>query len=172
MLAVFKLLLATADTNYRPVLQKPDMTHSIKESRNKNPMWYFEHNYLVLSDMLDETQLLQHGIANFEVGMCPVELRIIEDTRYTLLIRIHQQFTSTAEYLSDIIFDVRLYQDAQLAEVLSYQGKARIQFKYTYPNENMFVPDEKRQGNLLLHDWLSMCSRLNYKETLIENCQR
>lgn len=121
--------------------------------------------------MLAETQLLRFGVANFEVGMCPVELRIIEKTRYTSLIRIHQTFMSKTVHLSDIIFDVRIYQDAQLAEVLSYQGKTRVQYKYTYPNESMFVPDEKSQGNLLLHDWLSTCSRLNYKEHIIEKCQ-
>lgn len=147
------------------------MTHSIRESRSKNPMWYFESNYIALSAMLDETQLLQSGVANFEIGMCPVELRIIENTPYTSLIRIHQTFKRKIAHLSDLIFDVRIYHDALLAEVLSYQGKARIQYKYSYPNESMFVPDEKSQGNMLLHDWLSTCSRLNYKEHIIEKCQ-
>lgn len=135
-------------------------------------MWYFERNYVVLSAILDETQLLQHGVANFDLGTCPVELRVLEETPYTLLIRICQTFTDKGAYLSDIIFEVRIYQDAHLAEVISYQGKARIKFKYAYPNDNMFVPDEKRQGNLLLHDWLSICSRLNYKEALIEKCHQ
>lgn len=147
------------------------MSHSIKESRSKNPMWYFESNYTALAAMLEETQLQQFGIANFEVGACPVELRVVENTRYTSLIRIHQTFKLKTTHLSDIIFDVRIYHDAQLAEVISYQGKTRIQFKYSYPNESMFVPDEKCQGNLLLHDWLSTCSRLNYKEHIIEKCQ-
>ena len=144
----------------------------MKESICKNPMWYFERNYVVLTAILDETQLLQHGVANFDLGACPVELRVLEETPYTLLVRICQTFTDKGGYLSDIIFEVRIYQDAHLAEVISYQGKARIKFKYTYPNDNMFVPDEKRQGNLLLHDWLSICSRLNYKEALVENYQQ
>ena len=73
-------------------------------------------------------------------------------------------------HLPDIIFDVRVYDDARLAEVISYQGRGRIQFKYNYPNDKMYVPDEKRQGNLLLHDWLSTCSRLNYSDNLVEKC--
>ncbi len=148
------------------------MTHSIKESRSRNPMWYFERNYFLLSEMLEETQLLQNGVAGFELGACPVELSVIETTRYTSLVKIHQLFVSKTTHLPDIVFDVRVYHDANLAEVLSYQGRERIQYKYTYPNENMFVPDEKRQGNLLLHDWLSTCSRLNYKDNIIENCQQ
>lgn len=149
------------------------MTHSIKESICKNPMWYFEHNFVVLSAMLDETQLLQRGVASFDLGSCPVELRLMEQTPYTALIQIRQSFANKSRksgHLSDIIIDVRVYQDAHLAEVISYQGKAGIKFKYTYPNDKMFLPDEKHQGNLLLHDWLSTCSRLNYKETLIAHC--
>jgi len=149
------------------------MSHSIKESICKNPMWYFEHNYVALSAMLDETQVLQRGVANFDLGSCPVELRVMEQTPYTSLIKIRQSFVNNSGkdgHLSDIIFDVRIYQDARVAEVISYQGKARIKYKYVYPNEKMFLPDEKHQGNLLLHDWLSNCSRLNYKETLIAHC--
>jgi len=147
------------------------MSHSIQYARSRNPMWYFERNYFLLSGMVEETQLLQNGVAGFELGTCPVELSVIETTRYTALIKIHQRFNDMSAHLPDIIFDVRIYQDAHLAEVMSYQGRERIQFKYAYPNKNMFVPDEKSQGNLLLHDWLSTCSRLNYKETLTENCQ-
>lgn len=147
------------------------MTHSIKEFRKKNPMWFFERNFSVLSTMLDEVQLLRYGVANFEVADSLVELSLIENTRYTLLIRINQKFRNGSDFLKDISFDVRLYQDAKLAEVLSYQGRARMEFRYNYPNKHMFVPDEKQQGNLLLHDWLSMCTRLDYKETIIENCQ-
>jgi len=144
------------------------MTHSIKETRIKNPMWYFERNYTALSTMLEEIQLDRFGVAYFDLGGCPVEISLVENTRYTRLVKIRQELAGKGSFLSDIIFDVRIYQDAQLAEVISYQGKSRIKFKYEYPNHNMYVPDEKRQGNLLLHDWLSTCSRLNYKDNLIE----
>lgn len=135
-------------------------------------MWFFENNYTALSAMLDETQLLRYGAVTFEVADSLVALSIVENTRYTLLVRLSQKFRTSGDFLKDISFDVRLYQDAKLAEVLSYQGRARIKFRYNYPNKHMFVPDEKQQGNLLLHDWLSMCRRLNYKETIIENCQQ
>ncbi|MGD8785489.1 MAG: DUF1249 domain-containing protein [Thioalkalispiraceae bacterium] len=144
------------------------MTHTIKASRNRNPMWYFERNYVALTAMLEQTQLEQHGVLNFELAGCPVEISIVERTRYTTLIRIHQELVNQASFLSDIVFDVRIYDDAQLAEVISYQGKKRIKYKYAYPNNNMYVPDEKRQGNLLLHDWLLTCARLDYQDNLIE----
>lgn len=131
-------------------------------------MWFFERNYAVLTALLDEIQLERRGTVNFELAGCPVEISTIENTRYTSLIRIHHELKGKGSFLSDVIFDIRVYEDAQLAEVISYQGQSRIKFKYDYPNNNMYMPDEKSQGNLLLHDWLSTCARLNYKDTLIE----
>ena len=147
------------------------MSHTIKYARSCNPMWYFEHNYRLLSGMLEQTQLLLNGIASFELGSCQVELRVIETTPYTSLIRIQQMFADASSYLADITFDVRVYQDVQLAEVLRYQGRDRLLYKNPYPNKNMYAPDEKRQGNLLLHDWLSTASRLDYKETVVAGCE-
>jgi len=133
-------------------------------------MWYFERNYHALMAMLDETRLLEMGRVQFELGLYPVELELLEDTRYTILLKIVQKFSSTDSLLTDVVFTARIYQDARLAEVISYQGRHSIHYKYPYPNDDMFVPDEKKQCNLLLYDWLNACSRLNYKETLTENC--
>ena len=146
------------------------MSHTIKQDRSRSPMWYFERNYSALTAMLDETSLLDMGRVQFELGSYPVELELLEETRYTILLKISQKFSAADSLLADVIFTVRVYQDARLAEVISYQGRHRIQYKYPYPNEGMFLPDEKRQCNLLLYDWLNACSRLNYKETLIESC--
>ena len=132
-------------------------------------MWYFEQNYFALMAMLDETRLIELGRIQFELGTYPVELEVMEDTRYTVLLKISQKLSHTESLLTDVVFTVRIYQDARLAEVISYQGRHSIQYKYPYPNEGMFVPDEKSQCNLLLYDWLNACSRLNYKETLTEN---
>jgi len=120
--------------------------------------------------MLDETRLLEMGRVQFELGPYPVALEMLEETRYTILLRISQKFSASNSLLADVVFTVRIYLDARLAEVISYQGRHSIKYKYPYPNEGMFVPDEKRQCNLLLYDWLNACSRLNYKETLIEKC--
>ncbi len=146
------------------------MTYLLKKDRNRRPMWYFERNYCALTEMLDQARLLEFGRIQFELGAYPVELEVLEETRYTILLKILQKFSATDLILRDVTFTVRIYQDARLAEVISYQGRHSIQYKYPYPNEGMFLPDEKKQCNLLLYDWLNACSRLNYKESLIENC--
>lgn len=52
---------------------------------------------------------------------------------------------------------VRLYHDAQTAEVTAYQGEDRFAGRYEYPNGKMRQPDEKVQLNRFLGEYLSLC---------------
>lgn len=52
---------------------------------------------------------------------------------------------------------VRLYHDAQTAEVTAYQGEDRFEGRYEYPNGKMRQPDEKVQLNRFLGEYLSLC---------------
>lgn len=136
-------------------------------------MWYFERNYCALNDMLCISQVLQQGKAEFDLAGTRIELILLERSRYTLLVGIQQSFSPSnkTRLLSDLHFKVRLYLDAKLAEVVSYQGAQPHRPRYPFPNKHMFYPDEKRQTNLVLYDWLSHCSRLNFTESVTINCQ-
>jgi len=52
---------------------------------------------------------------------------------------------------------VRLYHDAQTAEVTAYQGEDRFEGRYEYPNGKMRQPDEKVQLNRFLGEYLTLC---------------
>lgn len=136
-------------------------------------MWYFERNYTVLAEMLYISQVLEQGKIEFDLAGTRIELNLMERSRYTLLIAISQSFMQGEHQhlLSDVRFTVRLYLDAKLAEVVSYQGQQPREPRYPFPNKRMFYPDEKRQTNLILYDWLSNCSRLNFIESVTLNCQ-
>jgi uncharacterized protein YqiB (DUF1249 family) len=54
-------------------------------------------------------------------------------------------------------FDVRLYHDAAMAEVVGFQQTRRPMPRQAYPNAAMFQPDEKAQWNRYLGDWLAYC---------------
>ena len=136
-------------------------------------MWYFERNYGALIEMLCVSQVLEQGRVEFELAGNRIELRILERSRYTLLVGIQQSFLQGDEQhlLGDLQFKVRIYLDAKLAEVVSYQGQQPLRPRYPFPNKHMFYPDERRQTNLVLHDWLSNCSRLNFMESAAINCK-
>ncbi len=143
------------------------MTHSIAVLRATNPMWYFECNYRLLMDLLNHHQLRDKSNAEFTQGYHWTELAVVERTRYTLLLTIKHSFQQGGRFLPDLVFKVRVYLDAALAEVIAYQGQHHLLASYPYPNEQMFLPDEKRQVNLLLHDWLSTWSRMRQTEVHI-----
>lgn len=136
-------------------------------------MWYFERNYSTLVEMLCNSQVLEHGRVEFRLANTLVVLTLRERSRYTLLLEIQQSFLAgeNQHLLRDLHFSVRLYLDAKLAEVISYQGEQPREPRYPFPNQRMFYPDEKRQTNLVLYDWLSNCSRLNFMESVAMNCQ-
>jgi uncharacterized protein YqiB (DUF1249 family) len=136
-------------------------------------MWYFERNYCALLEMLCLSQVLEQGRAEFELAGTRIKLNLLERSRYTLLVEIQQSFIpgEHQHLLDDLQFKVRLYLDAKLAEVVSYQGQQPLEPRYPFPNKRMFYPDEKRQTNLVLYDWLSNCSRLNFMESVAINFQ-
>jgi len=143
------------------------VTHSIAELRSTNPMWYFEGNYRVLMDLLNYHQLHAQSYAEQIQGNHWIEFVVVERTRYTLQLKIKHNFHAAGKFLPDLVFNVRVYLDAALAEVIAYQGQQQLLASYPYPNEQMFHPDEKRQANLLLHDWLSTWSRMRQSEVHI-----
>lgn len=82
---------------------------------------------------------------------------VLERHKYTTVINLVQnlplKFLSTA--MSSMI--VRVYHDAEVAEVLSYQGQYRFKAKYDYPNPGMCQVREKQRVNEFLGEWLDYC---------------
>ena len=130
-------------------------------------MWYFERNYVALMEMISVLDLTAHREVQFELAGDQLSICLTEQTRYTLLLSIRHRFSQLDPMVPALQFDVRLYLDAQLAEVVGYQGVRYLRYKYPYPNKGMRQPDEKRQTNLMLFDWLCACSRLNYRKATI-----
>ena len=88
-------------------------------------------------------------------------IKLLELCKFTTTIKI-EHISETALGWLRPQFEVRLYHDARLAEVVSCQQVRRFKAVYDYPNLEMMQPDEKRQINLLLRDWLMLCQRQGY----------
>lgn len=122
-------------------------------------MWYFERNYVGIRALLQRHALLDTDRACITHGDTLIFLDVAERSRYTLLLHIEHRFHAGSQFLTNLVFKVRVYLDAALAEVIAYQGQHNLKPRYPYPNDDMLHPDEKRQANLLLHDWLSTWNR-------------
>jgi len=139
------------------------MTHTIAKTRTRNPMWVYEHNYVSLvrlvPSLLDDVEHLTLLGASSQT----LSFSVIERCRYTLGVTLSYAVRPEHVLVPDVRMELRLYQDACLAEVIAYQGHRRFLADYPYPNSKMLHPDEKRQSNLLLHDVLSHFRACDYR---------
>ena len=76
-------------------------------------------------------------------------------TPYTETMRLKQNQTGLPTFLATEI-EFRVYHDAQMLEVLSFQQHSRLRQKYDYPNERLHQKDEKLQVNRLLKEWFDL----------------
>lgn len=145
-------------------------------------------NYMLLLKILADKEHVGEQQCFFISDFLSYTIDIKEVTRYTSLISIAQDssrlFTSTKfKTCSDPLKQkkhatnnnnvdekiiklfrptmvVRLYHDARMAEVISSQNVRQIKPRYDYPNTDMHYPDEKKQINLFLKEWLQLCLQL------------
>jgi len=92
-----------------------------------------------------------------------MDLKLVEQCRYTstleITVAMHEPESDAGAMLhnlSRLNMTVRLYHDVKLAEVVSMAGKRLDKASYSYPNDSMFLPDEKAQQNRLLGEWLGL----------------
>lgn len=117
-----------------------------------------EANYFRLCKLLprlEEEDLRQIAITNGSYQGV-LTLKVIERCKFTTVISIVHE-AIWGKWILTPIMSVRVYHDAQMAEVISAQKQRHFAAKYNYPNPNMFLPDEKAQLNRFLADWLAFC---------------
>lgn len=108
-------------------------------------------NYARLSRLLPQLQQGDDWVLVLPVGE-HVCFDVKERSPYTTTLVIKVDYAWSA-----IECRVRLYHDAQMAEVVAFQGQWRVKPINEYPNPHMHHIDEKAQWNLFLGEWLSHC---------------
>lgn len=121
-----------------------------------------EANYWRLRKLLPVSELTPGAQWQFAVvsgeRQWETRLRVIECSRYTTTVQLSQIGDGAAsDWLRAPQLTVRLYQDAELAEVLAWERHRRLQPRYEYPNQAMYHQDEKAQLNRFLGEWLGLC---------------
>jgi uncharacterized protein YqiB (DUF1249 family) len=138
-----------------------------------------EGNYFRLLGLFPNLQGVDERRIGLSLGAeAEVVLTVLERTSYTTLLSIAQRQIGTVEtpdtrsertdksvtvrWFKPPVLTVRLYHDAQIAEVITYGSNRGVRPKNAYPNQQMFQPDEKRQWNNFLEEWLGLCRQHGY----------
>ena len=131
------------------------MSHTLEQTRNKEPMWFFERNYSFLREFFPEIIELSSNAIVYRDKLKVVKIKSLEVSRYTTLISLHLTFTECTE-IAPVEMTIRLYHDAEVADVISYQNITRLVAPYFSSNKNV-DENHKKQANILLYEILSSC---------------
>ncbi|WP_144211262.1 DUF1249 domain-containing protein [Shewanella donghaensis] len=114
-------------------------------------------NYaLILKWLPDAADVNESWAVEGQFGL--LDVTVIENTKYTQLIEISRKLPNH-DFLTIPKACVRVYHDAQLAEVLTSQQIFRLKAVYDYPNVHMHQTDEKYQVNAFLEELLKIGCR-------------
>lgn len=131
-----------------------------------------EINYHRLIRLLPALEDRDHWLFGVDANAGPlrqVSISVVERSRYTTTVAVAQE-SLLNDWVPKPTITVRLYHDAQMAEVLAFQCQRPRQSRYEYPNERMYQRDEKAQQNAFLGEWLEFCLRAGCALSPLRRC--
>ncbi|MCK5385701.1 MAG: DUF1249 domain-containing protein [Gammaproteobacteria bacterium] len=140
------------------------MSHTLEQMRNKKPMWFFEYNYIYLRELFPEIIELYSETLVYRDSLKLVKIKCQEVSRYTTLISLNLDFIKCPQ-IPSVEMSIRLYHDAEVADVVTYQNISRLVAPY-FSTEKDTDQDHKRQANILLYELLSGCMKKRSLETV------
>lgn len=140
------------------------MSHTLEQTRNKDPMWFFERNYSYLRSLFPEIIELNSNALIYDDKLKVVKIKCLEVSRYTTLVSLYLTFTECPQ-IERVEMNIRLYHDAEVADVVSYQNITRLVAPYFSNNKNG-DDNHKKQANILLYEILTSCVRDQSLETV------
>lgn len=103
---------------------------------------------------------------NFTVReACTVVITVTQRDVYSSVFTIQEHGETSLPMLSSAC-TLRVYHDAQMIDILEWNGVKRFKPRYDYPNQGMLARDEKWQLNRFLGEWLDHCLALGRSEYL------
>ncbi len=132
----------------------------------QNPLVIYEENFSRLMALLPGLDTIEDGVVLCGEGVPPLKVKLLDRSPYTTTISLSHVMDADARYVRAVYMKIRIYRDARVAEVLSYQSAGHFKPLYPYPNPRMFQPHEKRRVNQFLGEWLAFCLRIRARAAL------
>jgi uncharacterized protein YqiB (DUF1249 family) len=109
------------------------------------------------------------AVKDTAIGKAPnnttLHLQIIEQTAYTLTIELSHRFSKKPDELLEPAVRIRIYLDAQLAEVLSDHARASVTHVFKDFGLCREIMNYKWRLNFFLQKWLDHCLTKDYRFT-------
>jgi uncharacterized protein len=101
------------------------------------------------------------------IGLAPnkttLYLDVLEHTPYTMTVELGHCFSKDLDKFLEPAVKIRVYLDAQLAEVLSDHARASVSHVFKDPSLSLEIMNYKWRLNYFLQKWLDHCLNKDYK---------
>lgn len=92
-----------------------------------------------------------------------LHLKIIERTKHTLTVELSHTFNENLNSFIEPAVKIRIYLDANLAEVLKDHVRPVVSKVYADPAQSVEIMNYKWRLNYFLQKWLDHCLQTNYE---------
>lgn len=115
-----------------------------------------EANFLRLEKLLGNLDHSRYRFHWYGRDETPVRMRVevVERFKFTSTLNLIKRNPALPEPMDQFQLTIRMYHDARMAEVVTWQNGRQLSGVYPYPNERMYQIDEKAQANVFLGEWL------------------
>ena len=119
-------------------------------------------NYQKLFKLIPDLSSIEESAMGLAPQQSGLHVTIIERSIYTITIRLSYCFENNSLQHREPDMIVRIYLDAQLAEVLSDHVRERVAQVFK-PEASVAIMNYKWRLNYFLQKWLDLCLSKNYR---------
>ena len=129
-----------------------------------------ESNYQKLLRLIPDLLTLTETTIGRAPNNTTLHMTVIESTPYTMTVELSHCFNQNLDEFLEPAVKIRLYQDAQLAEVLSDHARASVAQVFKDPGLSRDIMNYKWRLNYFLQKWLDHCLKKDYQFSKTADC--
>lgn len=129
-----------------------------------------ESNYQKLFRLIPNLQAMKKTAIGQTENRPALHLDILERNPYTLTIELSHCFKQQLSELMAPTVKIRIYMDAQLAEVIRDTDRPAVARVYQNPGRALEIQEYKWRLNYFLQKWLDHCLKTEYQFSEVNTC--
>ncbi len=129
-----------------------------------------ESNYQKLFRLIPNLRSLNKSAIGHTHNKPPLRIDILERNPYTLTIELTHCFKQQLSELLAPAVKIRIYLDAQLAEVIRDNDRPAVDRVYQNPGRALEIQEYKWRLNYFLQKWLDHCLKTEYQFAEAADC--
>ncbi|MCK5477580.1 MAG: DUF1249 domain-containing protein [Methylococcales bacterium] len=122
-----------------------------------------ESNFQKLFCLIPDLCSFQYHATGKTTNKPALHLKIIDRSKHTLTVELSHRFNKNLEHQMAPAVKIRIYLDANLAEVLKDHARTDVSKIYRDPGQTVEIMNYKWRLNYFLQKWLDHCLQTDYE---------